>query len=126
MGCLGSTKAMSSVAQGVKQSRVRAVLHGVYGARRKIATCGAIVLAGVVGFHVVLGQNGLTAYRNKRQTIRGMNVEMRDLQIKNQILRSHVERLGNDPNAIEHEAREALHFTRPGEIIYTLPEPGKR
>jgi cell division protein FtsB len=27
----------------------------------------------------------------------------------------------NDPNAIEHQAREELHYTRPGEVIYTLP-----
>ncbi len=117
---------MSQALQGEKHSRMRAVVHGVYSARRKIATCGAIVLAGVVGFHVVLGQNGLTAYRNKRQTIRDMNIEMRDLQIKNQVLRSHVDRLSSDPNAIEHEAREALHYARPGEVIYTLPEAGKR
>ncbi len=109
-----------------KGTRVRRVLHGVYCSRRKIATCAAVVLAGVVGYHVVFGQNGLTAYRNKRQTIRDMNVEMRDLQLENGTLRSHVQRLSSDPNAIEHEAREALHYARPGEVIYTLPEPGKR
>jgi cell division protein FtsB len=29
--------------------------------------------------------------------------------------------LKSDPNAIEHQAREELHYTRPGEVIYTLP-----
>jgi cell division protein FtsB len=29
----------------------------------------------------------------------------------------------SDPDAIEHEAREKLHYARPGEVIYTLPEP---
>ena len=27
-----------------------------------------------------------------------------------------------DPDAIEHEAREKLHYAKPGEVIYTLPE----
>jgi cell division protein FtsB len=36
-------------------------------------------------------------------------------------LKGHVDRLQNDPNAIEHQAREELHYTRPGEVIYTLP-----
>jgi cell division protein FtsB len=38
-------------------------------------------------------------------------------------LKGHVERLQSDPNAIEHQAREELHYTRPGEVIYTLPAP---
>jgi cell division protein FtsB len=33
-----------------------------------------------------------------------------------------VDRLQSDPNAIEHQAREELHYTRPGEVIYTLPD----
>jgi cell division protein FtsB len=36
-------------------------------------------------------------------------------------LKGHVDRLQSDPNAIEHQAREELHYTRPGEVIYTLP-----
>ncbi len=34
---------------------------------------------------------------------------------------NHVDRLKSDPNAIEHEAREKLHYAKPGEVIYTLP-----
>jgi cell division protein FtsB len=29
--------------------------------------------------------------------------------------------LQEDPDAIEHQAREELHYTRPGEVIVTLP-----
>jgi cell division protein FtsB len=32
-----------------------------------------------------------------------------------------VERQKSDSNAIEHEAREQLHYAKPGEVIYTLP-----
>ena len=36
-------------------------------------------------------------------------------------LSANLDRLASDPNAIEHEAREELRYTRPGEVIYTLP-----
>ncbi len=101
------------------------LLLGAYAARRKIATGFAGVLALTVGYHVVFGQNGLTAYRAKRHEVRNLQMQMDDLQTENGRLRSHVERLGSDPNAIEHEAREALHYTRPGEVIYTLPGDSK-
>ena len=47
--------------------------------------------------------------------------QLRSLQRENELLKGHVERLQSDPNAIEHQAREELHYTRPGEVIYTLP-----
>jgi cell division protein FtsB len=95
--------------------------EGVYSARRKIATGAAGVLAVTMGYHVIFGQNGLTAYRAKRTNERELRMQMQELQRENSELRGHVDRLSNDPNAIEHEAREELHYTRPGEVIYTMP-----
>lgn len=92
-----------------------------FAARRRVATCAAVMLAGLLGYHVVFGQNGLIAYRAKRDQVRDLRIQMTDLQRENTRLRNHVNRLGTDPNAIEHEAREALHYTRPGEVIYTMP-----
>jgi cell division protein FtsB len=40
---------------------------------------------------------------------------------ENDHLKGHVERLQSDPGSIEHQAREELHYTRPGEVIVTLP-----
>ena len=50
-----------------------------------------------------------------------LNQQMQELQRENDRLKSHVDRLQSDPNAIEHQAREELHYTRPGEVIYALP-----
>ena len=88
---------------------------------RKIATAAAAILAVGMGFHVVFGQNGLTAYQQKRQDSQMLQSQLRSLQRENELLKGHVERLQSDPNAIEHQAREELHYTRPGEVIYTLP-----
>jgi cell division protein FtsB len=50
-------------------------------------------------------------------------MEIRDLEQENARLRQHIEQLKSDPDAIEHEAREKLHYAKPGEVIYTLPAP---
>ena len=88
---------------------------------RKIATAVAAVSAIGMGFHVVLGQNGLTAYQQKRLDSADLTAQTQKLSKENERMRGHVARLESDPDAIEHQAREELHYTRPGEVIYTLP-----
>jgi cell division protein FtsB len=88
---------------------------------RKVATGAAALLALGLGYHVIFGQNGLTVYQQKRQDAQSLEHQLHSLQRENDLLKGHVDRLQNDPNAIEHQAREELHYTRPGEVIYTLP-----
>jgi cell division protein FtsB len=88
---------------------------------RKVATGAAALLALAMGYHVIFGQNGLTAYEQKRQDAQALDHQLHSLQRENDLLKGHVDRLQSDPNAIEHQAREELHYTRPGEVIYTLP-----
>jgi cell division protein FtsB len=104
-----------------KRSAIVRLYERVHKEWRKIATAAATVLAVGMGYHVVFGQNGLTAYQQKRQDAQMLQSQLRSLQRENELLKGHVERLQNDPNAIEHQAREELHYTRPGEVIYTLP-----
>jgi cell division protein FtsB len=89
--------------------------------RRRAATVLAAALALGVAYHVVFGANGLTAYEHKRQQTQVLAQQMQDLERQNDQLRGHVERLQNDPDAIEQQAREELHYTRPGEVIYAMP-----
>jgi cell division protein FtsB len=88
---------------------------------RKLATGAAVILALTMGYHVIFGQNGLTAYQQKREDSQALDHQLHSLQRENDLLKGHVDRLQSDPNAIEHQAREELHYTRPGEVIYTLP-----
>jgi cell division protein FtsB len=99
-------------------ARLRELAHSGW---RKAATAAVAVLALAMGYHVIFGQNGLTAYQQKRQDAQMLQEQLRSLRHENDLLKGHVERLQNDPNAIEHQAREELHYTRPGEVIYTLP-----
>ena len=100
---------------------IRAELERMPAGPRRTATLAAAALAAAVGYHVLFGANGLFVYQNKRQETKQLNRQMQDLARENEMLRSHVERLQSDPSAIEHQAREQLHYTRPGEVIYTLP-----
>jgi cell division protein FtsB len=88
---------------------------------RKVATGAATLLALAMGYHVIFGQNGLTVYQQKRQDAQSLDSQLRSLQRENDLLKGHVDRLQSDPNAIEHQAREELHYTRPGEVIVYMP-----
>lgn len=90
--------------------------------RHRAATIAVGALALVMAYGVVFGHNGLTAFAHKREETKSLQLQMQQLQKENERLYGHVERLQNDPGAIEHEAREELHYTRSGEVIYTLPK----
>ena len=100
---------------------VRALPGQAFGHRRRLATVAAGALAVAIGYHVVLGHNGLIAYQQKRLDAHSLAVQVKTLERENEALKGHVDRLQSDPNAIEHQAREELHYTRPGEVIVTLP-----
>jgi cell division protein FtsB len=106
-------------------SALAAARQQVYGSRRKIATIAAGSLVLVMGYGVVFGHNGLTAFAHKRDEARALQQQMQQLQTENGRMQEHVDQLQNDPSAIEHQAREELHYTRAGEVIYTLPAPPK-
>jgi cell division protein FtsB len=53
--------------------------------------------------------------------------EIDDLQQENSRLRTRIEQLKTNPDAIGQVARDKLHYTKPNEVIVTLPpEPQKQ
>lgn len=114
---------MSEIAKASVSPRLSVrVVRMMYQSRRRIGTALAIAFALLLGYHVMMGRNGLSSYQQKRREDRALQVEIQHLQQENSRLKQHVDHLQNDPDAIEHEARERLHYARPGEVIYTLPE----
>lgn len=103
----------------------KGVLAGLYARMhvgwRRAGTGAAVALALCLGYHVVFGPNGLTVYEHKRQDAYALEQQLQSLERENELLKGHVGRLKSDPDAIEHQARAELHYTRPGEVIYTLP-----
>jgi cell division protein FtsB len=93
-------------------------------AQRAWSPAGTVVAVGLallLTWHVINGKHGLSVWQQKRAEDRQLQMEIRDLEQENARLRDHVERLKSDPEAIEREAREKLHYAKPGEVIYTLP-----
>jgi len=103
--------------------RVRPILNDLYGARRRLATAGLAALTAWLFLHVILGANGMVVYRQKRAEYENLQKEVKGLQKENDKYSDQIKALKNDPNTIEKEAREQLHYTRPGEIIYISPLP---
>lgn len=97
-------------------------LEGARRAWRPAGTVVAVGLAGLLMWHVVNGKHGLSVWQQKRAEDHQLQREIKDLEQDNAQLRERVARLKSDPYAIEHEAREKLHYARPGEVIYALPE----
>ncbi len=118
---------MTQLTNNSPEERGKGIAALVFRSRRKIATTAALALAASIGYHVMFGQNGLAAYEAKRREARALDEQLQVARQQNARLKAHVDRLQNDPAAIEHEAREQLHYARPGEVIYTVPAaPGAK
>lgn len=89
---------------------------------RPAGTAVAVLLALLVTWHVVHGKHGLSVWQHERTEDRALQKEIQDLQQQNAQMRQQIDRLKSDPDAIEHEAREKLHYAKPGEVIYALPD----
>jgi cell division protein FtsB len=117
---LGTLQSKSKLASQIP-ALAGAAKERAYLWRRRAATIAIGSFALIMAYGVMFGHNGLTAFAHKREEARSLQIQTQQLQKENELLREHVDRLQNDPSAIEHEAREELHYTRAGEVIYTLP-----
>lgn len=90
---------------------------------RPAGTAVAVCLAMLLTWHVINGKHGLQVWHQKRGEDQQLRKEIDELEQENARLKDHIEKLKSDPDAIEHEAREKLHYAKPGEVIYTLPAP---
>jgi len=103
--------------------RVRPFWNAAYGARRRLATLGVLLLTAWLFLHVMFGANGMVVYRTKRAEYQKLQIDVGQLQKENDRYTEQIKALQTDPKAIEKEAREQLHYTRPGEVVYVSPAP---
>jgi len=99
------------------------VARFAYRMRRRAATVAVIGAALVFGYHAIFGENGVNVYEQRRSEDVTVRKRIADLQQENAKLAQQVKALKSDPDAIEHEARERLHYARPGEVIWTENAP---
>jgi cell division protein FtsB len=99
------------------------VATAAYGQRRRIATVFAVVIAVLLGYHALFGANGVVAYRAKRSEDHLLAQQLEKIKVENGRLKSHVEHLKTDPDAIEYEAHTRLRYTRPDQVIVLNNNP---
>jgi cell division protein FtsB len=103
-------------------ARLRPTLTLLYGMRRRLATGAVAVLTLWLFAHVMFGDNGMVIYRQKKAEYQTLQKEIDGLQKENDRYTQHVKSLqAPDPDTIEKEAREQLHYARPGEVVYVAP-----
>ena len=98
-------------------------LASVYNIRRRLATAGVGVLTVWLFLHVTFGANGMVVYRQKKAEYQSLQRDIDHLQKENDLYTDRIKALETDPKAIEKEAREQLHYARPGEVVYVTPAP---
>ncbi len=88
---------------------------------RPTGTAVAVALALLVTWRVIYGTHGISVWQQKRAEDRALQQEIKNLQEENEQMRQQVQRLQSDPEAIEREAREKLHYAKQGEVVVAMP-----
>jgi len=105
--------------------RLRERLHPtfvlLYAIRRRLATGAVAVLTVWLFVHVMFGANGMVVYRKKKTEYESLQQQIEKLQNENGRYSQEINSLEHDPKTIEKEAREQLHYARPGEVVYVSP-----
>lgn len=96
--------------------RPRSIVHGL-----KLALLGGAVVACLAG--AIFGANGYLALQQRQKQYAAKTQQLQALEVKNRDLNQAVRELRSDPTAIEGIAREQLHLTKPGEVVYTYAPP---
>ena len=90
---------------------------------RRLGTAAAILLIVGLLLHAMFGANGMVIYRQKHAEMQALQTEVERVQKENNQYVDQIRSLKSDPAAIEKEAREQLHYTRRGEVVYVAPDP---
>lgn len=104
-------------------ARLRPLIARIYISRRRLATGAVLALTAWLFVHIVFGANGMVIYRQKRTEFNDLEKTVSKLQKENRDYTEQIKALKSDPEMIEKEAREQLHYTRPGEVVYVTPPP---
>jgi len=93
---------------------------------RRFGTAAAALLTVALLLHALFGANGMVVYRQKHVELESLQKDVDRLQKENEEYAERIRGLNSDPKAIEKEAREQLHYTKPGEFVYVAPDPPQK
>ena len=87
-----------------------------------VGTATATLLIVGLLVHAIFGANGMVVYRQKHAELRALQAEVDRLQKDNALNADRIKQLKSNPAAIEKEAREQLHYSRKGEVVFVTPD----
>jgi cell division protein FtsB len=93
---------------------------------RRLGTAAAALLTLGLLLHALFGANGMVVYRQKHAELESLQSDVDRLQKENEDYAERIRALNSDPKAIEKEAREQLHYSKPGEFVYVAPAPPQK
>jgi cell division protein FtsB len=117
-------KAEAAAARWVE--RTRPVWSWLTREWRRLGTAAALLFIVGLLLHAMFGANGLVVFRQKRAEMQALQSDVERLQKENGQHVDQIKSLKSDPAAIEKEAREQLHYTRRGEVVYVAPDPPQK
>ena len=117
---LGRAPQAEAALKGLRH-RLHPRLDLLYKLRRRLATATVGLLTVWLFLHVMFSANGMVAYKQKRAAVEMLRKDVECLRQENDTHAQQIKALKSDPKAIEKEAREQLHYARPGELIYISP-----
>ena len=90
--------------------------------RRRAIENALLVIGCVLMIDAFVGDKGLLAMLQARETYRELEESLAALRAENADLRDEAKRLREDPAAIEELAREELGLIKPGEKLFILKD----
>ena len=105
------------------KEKLRPTFTLLYAIRRRLATGAVAVTTLWLFMHVMFGANGMVVYRQKKAEYESLQQQINRLQNENDRYSQQIDSLQHDPQMMEKEAREQLHYARPGEVVYVSPPP---
>jgi cell division protein FtsB len=111
--------------EGIAQGVGRGVAAVAFRIRRRAASGLLLLMTIPVGYKAIYGNHGWYAYHQELRDTKAVQAEIEDLRTRNEHVQENIKALKSDPQAIEREAREHLRYARPGDVIISVPAPGK-
>ena len=118
----------SSVPPAERRPRVRRRLRTPLEAqqwRRKVTAYVLYGAAFILIVNALVGDSGYLATLSGKGEQDRLTRDVAITRLKNQDLRDRIDRLKNDPAAIEEAAREKLNMLKPGEVMIVVTDKNK-
>jgi cell division protein FtsB len=80
------------------------------------------LLSLIMLMHEIFGSNGYLTLRHEKKEYTALQKQIQAVSEENKRIEQKIQALKNNPEAVEKQARDQLHLSRPGEIIYMLPD----